>query len=258
VYRGQVLCPGPGHGPADRSLCVWLDGDSVRVHSFANDDWARCKDFVRERLNLPHDFSPARDMPLCRNADPDTDMAGAARRLWRCSSGDTALVSKYLATRGYGGPLPPSIRFLPPERYPHPAMIAMFGIGECRGVHLTFLAKDGSGKADIDRPKIMVGPSNGWPIVLSEPGDMLALGVTEGIEDGLSLSTIGICVWAAGAAGRMARLADVVPECIEAITIAGDLDSAGQKGARDFAKALWERNLGFEIFAEKGLYTDDR
>jgi hypothetical protein len=107
----------------------------------------RCKEYVRERLNLPHNFSPARDVPLCRNADSDTDMAGAARRLWRCSSGDTELVSTYLReARGYDGPLPPSIRFLPPERYPWPAMIAMFGIGEVRGIHLTFLKEDGTAR----------------------------------------------------------------------------------------------------------------
>ena len=131
VYRGRVVCPGPGHRPKDRSLCVWFDGAQFWVHSFASDDWARCKDHVREKLNLPHDFSPARAMPLCRNQDSDTDNLGAARRLWRCSTEDTGLVSTYLReARDYEGPLPPSIRFLPPERYPQPAMIAVFG--RCR------------------------------------------------------------------------------------------------------------------------------
>ena len=191
VYRGRVLCPGPGHRPGDRSLCVWLDGDNLRVHSFANNDWKECKDYVRERLNLPHDFSPARDMPICRNADSDTEKLGAARRSMAMQLPTTPLlVSTYLReARGYEGPLPPSIRFLPPERYPQPAMIAAFGIGEVRGIHLTFLKEDGSGKADIDRPKIMMGPSAGWPIVVAEPNDLLALAITEGIEDALSISS---------------------------------------------------------------------
>jgi Toprim domain len=262
VYRGRVLCPGPGHASKDdRSLCVWLDGDSFRVHSFANDDWARCKDYVRERLNLPHDFSPARDMPICRNQDKDTEMLGAACRLWRCSTADTALVSTYLReARGYDGPLPPSIRFLPPERYPQPAMIAAFGLGEVRGIHLTFLKEDGSGKADIDRPKIMMGPSRGWPIVIAEPNDLLGLAITEGIEDAISVhAATGLGVWAAGSCTRMPRLADVIPECVEAVTILGDFDDngAGQKASKEFARALWERNCGFEIFAEQGIYNNE-
>jgi hypothetical protein len=258
VYRGRVLCPGPGHTPSDRSLCVWLDGDSFRVHSFANDDWKECKDHVRARLDLPHDFSPARDMPLCRNADSDVDKAGDARRLWRCRSDDLTLVRTYLSNaRGYDGPLPPTIGFLPPERYPWAAMIAMFGIGEVRGVHLTFLREDGTDKADIDKPRIMLGPSNGWPIVIAEPNDLLGLAITESIEDGLSahLAT-GLGVWAAGACWRMPRLADVIPECVEAVTVLGheDENGAGQKAAKEFAHALWERNLGMEILAEKEMF----
>jgi hypothetical protein len=225
VYRGRVLCPGPGHRPGDRSLCVWLDGDGFRVHSFANDDWMVCKDHVRNLLNLPDNFSPARDMPLVSNCQLDTDKLGEARRLWRCRSDDLGLVRTYLHhARGYDGPIPPSIGFLPAERYPHPAMIACFGIGEVRGVHLTFLRSDGTGKADIDRPKIMLGPSNGWPIVIAEPNDLLALAITEGIEDALSISTTGVGAWAAGSCTRIRGLADVVPECIECLTIAGDFD----------------------------------
>ena len=130
-----------------------------------------------------------------------------------------------------------------------------------QGIHLTFLKEDGSGKADIDRPKIFFGPSNGWPIVVAEPNDLLGLAVTEGIEDALSVhAATGLGVWAAGSAGRMPRLADVIPECVEAVSILGDFDDnkAGQKASREFAHALRERNLGFEIFAEKEIYEDEK
>jgi Toprim domain len=106
----------------------------------------------------------------------------------------------------------------------------------------------------------MMGPSNGWPIVVAEPNDLLGLAITEGIEDALSVhAATGLGVWAAGSAGRMPRLADVIPECIEAVTVMGDFDDngAGQKAMREFARALSERNLGMEIFAEGAIYEDE-
>jgi KaiC/GvpD/RAD55 family RecA-like ATPase len=53
VSRGGVLCPGPGHGPKDRSLSVKIgkDGEPI-VHSFSGDDWKLCRDYVRSRLGM--------------------------------------------------------------------------------------------------------------------------------------------------------------------------------------------------------------
>ena len=51
-----VLCPGPGHSAADRSLAVLIDPrvpDGFMVWSHAGDDWKLCRDHVRERLGLP-------------------------------------------------------------------------------------------------------------------------------------------------------------------------------------------------------------
>ena len=56
VSGGQVLAPGPGHSPADRSLSVKPDPDAPEgfvVHSFAGDDPIACRDYVRDRLGLP-------------------------------------------------------------------------------------------------------------------------------------------------------------------------------------------------------------
>ena len=50
----QVLCPGPGHGPHDRSLSVKMaatNGGFV-VHSFSGDDPIACKDHVRKLLGM--------------------------------------------------------------------------------------------------------------------------------------------------------------------------------------------------------------
>jgi hypothetical protein len=56
VSRGQVLAPGPGHTPADRSLSVKLDStapDGFVVHSFSTDDPIVCRDYVRQKIGLP-------------------------------------------------------------------------------------------------------------------------------------------------------------------------------------------------------------
>ena len=61
VSGGQVLAPGPGHSPKDRSLSVKPDPnapDGFTVHDFAGGDWKAGKDFVREKLGLG-DFKPS-------------------------------------------------------------------------------------------------------------------------------------------------------------------------------------------------------
>jgi hypothetical protein len=55
VAGNKVLGPGPGHSSRDRSLKIKLDPnapDGFLVHSFARDDWALCKDYLREKLGL--------------------------------------------------------------------------------------------------------------------------------------------------------------------------------------------------------------
>ncbi|MGK7056878.1 AAA family ATPase [Bradyrhizobium sp. 1050_B9_N1_2] len=55
VSGSQILAPGPGHSPKDRSLSIRLDDtapDGMVVHSFAGDDPLKCKDYVRDRAGL--------------------------------------------------------------------------------------------------------------------------------------------------------------------------------------------------------------
>jgi hypothetical protein len=56
VSGRQVLAPGPGHSPRDRSLAICLSSDApdgFLVHSHAGDDWRECREHVRSRLGLP-------------------------------------------------------------------------------------------------------------------------------------------------------------------------------------------------------------
>jgi putative DNA primase/helicase len=66
----QVLAPGPGHRPQDRSLSIRIEPgapDGFIVYSFAGDDPLACKDYVRERLGLP-EWEPGDEQD--RRVDP--------------------------------------------------------------------------------------------------------------------------------------------------------------------------------------------
>ena len=55
VSGGQVLAPGPGHSPTDRSMSVKLDASApggFLIYSFAGDDVNACRDHVRETVGL--------------------------------------------------------------------------------------------------------------------------------------------------------------------------------------------------------------
>ena len=82
-----------------------------------------------------------------------------------------------------------------------PAMVALMTnaiTAEPCGIHRTFLLRDGSAKAPIDQPRLMLG--NAGIIRLSPDDEVdLGLGICEGIETGLAIMAAGCAsVWACG------------------------------------------------------------
>jgi putative DNA primase/helicase len=143
---------------------------------------------------------------------------------------------------------------------PHPALIGTFvlvdepepGIlGEPDGVeavHLTLLAPDGSGKADVAPNKMVIASPRGMPLILAPMNDLMGLAITEGVEDALSVhQATGLGAWAAGSAPFMPKLVtaiehlatareyDASPDCI---TIFVDDDDAGRRHAQELAAGL--------------------
>ena len=115
------------------------------------------------------------------------------------------------------------------------------------------LQPDGSDKADVEHPKLIIGQgSAGFPICLAPPNDLLGLAITEGVEDALSVhQATGLGAWAAGSAGRMPALAAHVPAYVDCVTIAAHSDPDGEKGALDLAAALEVRGVEVNI---QGLF----
>lgn len=282
VGRDNLLVPGPGHSSKDRSLSIRLVPTApggFLVHSFAGDDPMVCKEHVRQSLGLQRTgagtWRPRRKprtkalrkasrgrLSAASGADA-RDRLSLARSLWRRSTPiEGTPAEKYLRGRRCNGALPATLRFLAPrKREHHPAMIAAFCIPDepepgrleirdeqITGVHLTLIASDGNAKAGTGRDKFMIGSSSGSPIVLAPPNDLLALAICEGIEDALSLHQV-TCqgAWAAGSAGRLPALADVVPKYIDCVTIIADADDVGLKNAKRLASELNTRGLYVEV-----------
>jgi hypothetical protein len=267
-----VACPGPGHSARDRSLSVTPSATAPNgflVNSFAGDDPLVCLDYIRAKLGLP-EFSPGRSRKRAtgRQSEPSghrnsgepakavtqsPDNARKAAWLWglREPVSESCPAGLYLRqTRRYGGPIPPTLGYLPPNGEHPPAMIAVFGFCDepepggidppaiVTGVHITRLTPAGC-KAPEDKPKFMLGAMSGLPIVLAPVNDGKGLAITEGIEDGLSVfEETGLGVWAAGSAGNMPKIAAALPPYVECTTIFAHRDETGMRFAKEAARLI--------------------
>jgi hypothetical protein len=248
-------------------LRVWRDEPT-----FATFYCARCGEhgFACDRNSAPPDPSK---VAKARTAAAERDRAVKSGRLskalwlWRARLPiGGSIAERYLReARGYGGPLPVTLGFLPARGEHPPSMIAAFGLvrevepgvitiadSAVTGVHLTRLKPDGSGKAVFEDPdehaKKMVGYSIGSPIVLSPPTDLLALGITEGIEDGLSVfEASGLGIWVAGSAARMPTLAEHIPSMLDCVTVFADDDHDGLRHAAELDRRARARGVASRV-----------
>lgn len=260
----DVACPecGPGRRePANRKrhvLRVWHSQPGYLTYFCARcgiHGWVRTEGAAH---STSASVNRARAAALQRNEEEIACRRRLARKLWAASApAQGTIVETYLQSRAIElTAIPATIRYLPARRPEHhPAMISPFAItnepeparlavspNAIRGVHLTFLRPDGCGKALVEPEKIMVAPSIGVPIIVAPMSDGLGLIISEGIEDALSAHiATGLGSWAAGSAGRMPALANVVPTYVEAVTIIADHDEDGQRGAHELAKRLRAR-----------------
>lgn len=164
----------------------------------------------------------------------------AAGMIWgRCTPAAGSLVATYLQGRGITIEPPPTLRFGMIDHQddrgnPRPAMVAKMQVDAVFvGVHRTFLAPDGRGKAMIPLPgrkgqlanaKLMLGTADGAVVRLSALGACLVL--AEGIESALSVLQIAPTwtVWAALSAGNLSKVA--VPPEVRRVVIVADADKS--------------------------------
>jgi hypothetical protein len=268
-------CRCPLHG--GRSLLL-RDGDAGRVLVTC---WGGCNRLdilaeLRSRglLDGPRaDYRPrATKPPLRRNGqDDDARRTDRALAIWRNTEpGTGSIVERYLRTRGIVlNCWPPSLRFHP--RCPRPRddagnclapLPAMVGLVEHveRGlvaVHATYLKADGSGKADIQKPKAMFGPVVGGAVRLGLPREGQWLAVAEGIETALAVVTAcSMPAWSALSAGGIRALM-LPPEATHVVICAdNDASGTGKRAAQDAAQRWLADNRRMRIATPPEAGTD--
>src|SRR5262249_1509111 len=136
---------------------------------------------------------------------------------------------------------PPSLRWTPACPHPSgvrlPTMLARIDNidGEFIGAHRTFLRLDGSGKADIEPAKAMLGRAASGAVRLALASETLMIG--EGIETCLAaMEATGLPTWAALSASGIARL--VLSPIVRRVVVLADHDRSGtgQRAARAAAQ----------------------
>jgi hypothetical protein len=248
IAGGQVLAPGPGHSPRDRSLSVRPSAQSpfgFIAHSHSGDDWRDCRDFVLRKLGSPASWTP-HDLPRAgRSATRATAGTDLWKEIWCEAEPLGAMAFGYFASRGiHEVPLPdvhavmrfhPHCIFGPCQR--HPCIVALFrDVATDRpvAVHRTALTRDGK---KLGRKAL--GPKTRAAIKLWPDEEVTAsLVIGEGLETTLSAAarvehrgTLLQPAWALGDAGNLAAFP--VLAGIECLTILVDNDKsgAGQRAA---------------------------
>jgi hypothetical protein len=252
IVGGQVLCPGPGHGPRDRSLSVKPSAaasDGFIVFSHAGDDFQTCRDHVRERLGLAREMKPrcprrpweARGRPPEQRPQDDdrSEKMAAAVALWRASVDPRETpVDNYLASRGLG--LDDELDDVLRWHADTGAMIALFrtiGSNRPQAVSRTFLDREGR-----KRERKFLGPVGGAAIKLDSDDSVLSgLHIGEGVETCMAARRLGLrpC-WTLGSAGAIAAFP--VLNGIEALTLLAEGDKASERAVE--ACALLGTMLG--------------
>jgi len=201
------------------------------------------------------DYSPPDAATLAkreREAEAEAQRKAAqAKRLWdEAQPIEGTVAEAYLRGRGITCELPCTLRFHGacwhgPTARRYPAMVAAVQGAGLPAVHRTWLRPDGSGKANIDPAKAMLGATAGGAVRLADGLGWLV--VVEGIESGLSL-LCGLLdgpatVWAALSTSGLRGLR--LPSQAGRLTIACDGDRPG----REAAHALAERAhaLGWQV-----------
>lgn len=235
VSGRQVLCPGPGHSPRDRSLSVWLSAtapNGFTVESHAGDDWRDCRDHVKRALGLPLGPKPcqsAAGRPVRKETRQDgpsgTTTTADAMALWR-EAGDPRRIAPFLYFVSRKLSLDDDLCGHVLRWHEHDrALVALFrNIRDDapQAVSRVFIDNDGN-----KHGRRFYGPTGEAAIKL-DPDDSVAAGmfVGEGLETCLSARQFGLRpVWALGSAGAISGLP--VLDGVECLTLLQENDANG-------------------------------
>ena len=227
VSGRTALCPGPGHSRKDRSLQVSLSPtapDGFVVRSFAGDDFAVCRDYVRGALGLvafrPR-REPSRQAPPVRRAQPSHDSDESRQRvalaIWRQTKDLRGTLGDIYLTRdrelNCGEDFSAFLRWYERDR----TLVGLFrdiATNEPRAITRIFLDAEGH---KIERK--FLGPVGDCAIKIDDDENVtMGLIVGEGLETCVAARQLGYApVWALGSAGAIGKFP--VLNGVEGLTI---------------------------------------
>jgi putative DNA primase/helicase len=265
VSGGQVLSPGPGHSPKDRSMAVQTNPEGVNgfvVFSYCGDDFRLCRDHVTRLLGLdPGAWRKQREPSALRPrptpaAHPLADNAKTtgALALWREGVDPRRTPVELYLNIERKLDLPADLcgdvlRW-------HAATSAMLALfrniltDEPQAVSRTFLDAEGR---KVGRK--FLGPVAGAAVKLDPDESVLeGLHIGEGVETCLAARQLGLrpC-WALGSAGAVAHL--TVLAGVETLTLLRENDVASER-ACEVSAERWHA-AGREVLIDYSLIGKD-
>jgi len=242
--------PAPGHGKADRSVSLLLDGGRVVIHTFGAADWREVRDDLRRRglvdpggrlMGVAHTPDrPVIDHPRRR---------AVASALWQdgVQLVQTGVVARHLAVRGVAWredlddllehPRAPLSVYRPGRRAGRAMMSGIRSpLGDLTAVELTYLATNGQVASGLSVPRKTVGQVPPGSAVRLRPAAARML-VAEGVVTTLSaMVRFDLPGWALMSAGNLSRWHP--PHQVSTVLIAGDRGEAGEIAAIRLARRL--------------------
>ena len=265
-----VRLSGPDSGPGAAGR--WSDaasaehGDLLDVirESCGLVEFREVAEEARRFLALPRAEPTAAPRPPAPQRSPE-----AARRLWAMakplagSLAEAYLHSRAVDTAHHAGALRfhPRCYYRADEHAPTetwPAMIAAVTdfCGTVTGVHRTWLAPDGLGKAPIDTPRRAMGGLLGHAVRFGTAADVLAAG--EGIETMLSLRCAMPAMPMAAALSASHLAALQLPPALRRLYIARDADAAGETAVAALTKAAEAAGVEALVLSpQRGDFNED-
>lgn len=261
LYAGgrRANVPGPGHGPADRSVSLLLTRGRVVAHSFAEDDWRDVlADLVARGLIEPDGRLRGGAAGGGKGGEPPVLSVRArldvARRLWdEARPLGATLSARHLERRGVAAP-PEGLRHhpgVPAAVYAaagtrRPALLAAIRDpgGELVGVEVTYIAPNGErARLAIPRKTVGLAPS-GAAVRLWPAAPRLLVG--EGVFSCLSAARrFGLPAWALLSARSLRRWH--APAGVAFVLIAADRGRPGEAAAAELAWNLDGQGVCAEV-----------
>lgn len=237
----------PAHNDRSPSLSIADDRGKVLVHCHSGCHQHDVIAALRERGLWPSTRHSLGLKQAIQNRSPfqpnpsQRERSKFALEIWESSlQAQSSPVEDYLASRGLDIPQSPTLRYGRNLKHPAgetwPCMVALVRRGTDNvplGIHRTFLARAGKGKAPVEPAKMMLGPCRGGAVFLGEPKDVLMVG--EGIETCLAvMKATNLPAWAALSTSGLKSLN--IPSQVREVIILADGDDPGEAAAQESAR----------------------